>query len=198
MPFGLGPMRSLPSTFTEPRSGRSKPATMFISVDLPQPDGPTIATNSPSSTPKLTSSMTGSTPWFEAKLLVKPATTIFLSDIAPFHGLQSLEQAGDAVEQQPDHADDDHAGDDEVVAVAGVARVHDQVAQAGAESDHLGGDDDQPRDADADPHPDDDLGQYGGDHDTAEQDGARDAEVRGRAEVAPFDRVHARRRLDDH
>ena len=25
---------------TEPRSGRSKPAMMFISVDLPQPDGP--------------------------------------------------------------------------------------------------------------------------------------------------------------
>jgi hypothetical protein len=40
MPWGLGPARSTPSTRTVPRSGRSKPAMMFISVDLPQPEGP--------------------------------------------------------------------------------------------------------------------------------------------------------------
>ncbi len=36
-----------------------KPAIMFMSVDLPQPDGPTMAMNSPSRTVKLTSSTTG-------------------------------------------------------------------------------------------------------------------------------------------
>ena len=48
IPFRLGPMRSTPSILIEPRSGRSKPAMMFSKVDLPQPEGPTIATNSPS------------------------------------------------------------------------------------------------------------------------------------------------------
>src|SRR4051812_33394667 len=113
---------------------------MFISVDLPQPDGPTIARNSPSSTLKLTPSITGSGFWFEKKVLVTPSTTIFLSDIAPLYGLQPFEQARDSVEQQTDRANDDHAGDHEVVAVAGVARVYDEVSEAGAQRDHLGGD----------------------------------------------------------
>src|SRR4029078_1706645 len=110
MPWGLGPPRSAPSTRTVPRSGRSKPAMMFISVDLPQPEGPTIATNSPSSTAKLTPSITRRPPWPVENLLATPPTTILLADIAPLHGLHALEQPGDAVEQQADHADDDHAG----------------------------------------------------------------------------------------
>src|SRR3954447_22854503 len=171
---------------------------MFTSVDLPQPDGPTIATNSPSSTLKLTPSMTGSAPLVDTKLLATPSTTILLSDIAPLHGLHSLEQARGAVEQQPDHADDDHAGDYEVVAVASVARVHDQVSEAGAQRDHLGGDDDQPRDADADAHSDDDLRQHRRDHDPTEQHPMRHAEVGGGAQVASVDRVHARCRLHHH
>src|SRR5689334_8629369 len=125
MPFGLGPSRAPPSTVTLPRSGRSKPAMMFIKVDLPQPDGPTMATNSPSSTSKPTLSITGSAPRLDTKPLLTPSTTIFLADIAPSHGLDALEQARDAVEQQTDHADDDHRGDHQVVAVAGVARIHD-------------------------------------------------------------------------
>src|SRR5512138_1550676 len=116
-------MCSASSISTAPRSGRSKPAMMFSNVDLPQPEGPTIATNSPSRTSKLTPSMTGSVP----KPLLMSSTNIFLSDIAPFHRLQPFEQARGAVEQQPDHANDDHAGDHEIVAIAGVARVHDQV-----------------------------------------------------------------------
>src|SRR2546423_1794187 len=171
---------------------------MFNSVDLPQPDGPTMATNSPWSTLKLTPSMTASAPLIDTKLLVTPSTTIFLSDIAPLHGLQSFEQARGAVEQQPDHADDDHAGDHEIVAIAGVARVHDQVPEAGAQRDHLGGDDDRPGDADADAHSDDNPRQFGGYHDATEQPPTRHAEIGGRAQVAPIDRVHTRRRLHDH
>src|ERR1700741_2016317 len=111
MPLGLGPGCSAPAPRTAPRSARSKPAMMFISVDLPQPDGPTIATNSPSSMLKLTSSMTGSARPFDAKLLVTPSTTIFLPDIAPSHGLQPLQQARGAIEHQADQPNDDHAGD---------------------------------------------------------------------------------------
>src|SRR5579862_5548023 len=156
IPLGLGPMRSTPSIRTAPRSGRSKPAMMFSKVDLPQPEGPTIATNSPSRTSRLTRSMTGSAP----KLLLIASTTIlagFLSDIAPLHCLQPLKKARGAVEHEPDQPDDDHAGDHEIVAIAGVARIHDQVAEAGVQRDHLGGDDDQPRNTDADAHPDDNL-----------------------------------------
>src|SRR5688500_12078082 len=194
IPFRLGPVRFTPSIRIAPRSARSKPAMTLSKVDLPQPDGPTIATNSPSPTSKLTSSTTGSSP----KLLLTPSTTICLSDIAPLYRIEPLEQARDAVEQQTDHSDDDHTGDDQVVAVAGVARVHDQVAEPGSERDHLCGDHDQPGDADADAHADDDLGQHRGDHHPAEQHPARHAEVRRRPEVAPVDRANADNRLHHH
>ena len=45
-----------------PRVGCMKPATMFIIVVLPQPDGPMIATNSPSAISYDTSSTTRSAP----------------------------------------------------------------------------------------------------------------------------------------
>jgi hypothetical protein len=38
---------SWPSTTTEPDVGRSSPASRCMSVDLPEPDGPMIAVNSP-------------------------------------------------------------------------------------------------------------------------------------------------------
>src|SRR5262245_54013079 len=145
----------------------------FSKVVLPQPDGPTIATNSPSRTSRLTPPTTGRSP----KRLLIPSTTIFLPDIAPSHGLEPLEQAGDAVQKQSDHTDDDHAGNHEIVAVAGIAGVHDQVTQAGTQRDHLRGDDDQPGDAKADPHSDDDLGQDSRNHDLAEQHRARNTEI---------------------
>jgi len=62
MPLGLGPLRTVPSTFTEPESGSRNPAMMFISVVLPHPEGPTIATNSPSPTLMSRSAMTSSRP----------------------------------------------------------------------------------------------------------------------------------------
>src|SRR5260221_4153795 len=44
---------------TSPRSGRSRPATMLSSVDLPEPDSPTIAAHSPRLTARWTSSNNG-------------------------------------------------------------------------------------------------------------------------------------------
>src|SRR5215471_5592384 len=148
IPRELGLVSGAPSMLTEPRSGLSKPATMFISVDLPQPDGPTIATMSPSPTSKLMPSSTCKVPCSVVKLLPMPSTRILvgalLVGIAPPDDFQALEQAHQPVEHQADQADDDHAGDDEVVAVAGVARVDDQVTEPGMQRDHLGGDDDEP------------------------------------------------------
>jgi hypothetical protein len=42
-----GPVTSLPSIDTVPFVGRCSPVTSRISVDLPQPEGPTTAANSP-------------------------------------------------------------------------------------------------------------------------------------------------------
>ena len=50
-----GPSTSLLSTMTPPLVGGHSPVTTFIKVDLPQPDGPTTATNSPASTRKVAS-----------------------------------------------------------------------------------------------------------------------------------------------
>src|SRR4051812_30885635 len=129
MPLGLGPWRTAPSMRTSPSLACSKPAMIFISVDLPQPEGPTMATNSPSATDRLTPPTTGRSCLPALKLFLILLTTI-LASIAPPYRFESFEFAHDGVQHQADDADDDHAGDDQVVAVAGIARVHDQVAQA--------------------------------------------------------------------
>ena len=42
-----GPVTGLPSMLTLPRVGAFRPVASFMKVDLPQPDGPTMAMNSP-------------------------------------------------------------------------------------------------------------------------------------------------------
>ena len=42
-----GPVTTAPSTITSPRVAGLSPVASFMNVDLPQPDGPTMATNSP-------------------------------------------------------------------------------------------------------------------------------------------------------
>jgi len=49
-PVSSSAARSVPSTSTRPASGRSRPAIRLSSVDLPEPDSPTIATYSPGPT----------------------------------------------------------------------------------------------------------------------------------------------------
>src|SRR6266550_1777788 len=67
--------RSTPSTVIDPLSGRSSPAIRLSSVDLPIPDSPTIATNSPRSIENVIDSKTrlGRGP---AKVFVRLATSI--------------------------------------------------------------------------------------------------------------------------
>jgi hypothetical protein len=47
---------------TEPASMRSSPAMQLSSVDLPTPDSPRMATNSPARTTRLTSTKTALSP----------------------------------------------------------------------------------------------------------------------------------------
>ena len=47
---GCGPRTDSPATVTRPSSRSSSPPIMLNSVDLPQPDGPITARNSPGAT----------------------------------------------------------------------------------------------------------------------------------------------------
>ena len=82
IPRGSGLQRGTPSMTIAPASGLTKPAIMFMSVVLPQPEGPMMATDSPSRIVKLTSSITARRPWSDSKLLLRPRTSILLC-IAP-------------------------------------------------------------------------------------------------------------------
>ena len=53
---GSGPVTASPCTRTSPRVGRRKPPITFSSVDLPQPEAPTMQSISPGATSKLMSS----------------------------------------------------------------------------------------------------------------------------------------------
>src|ERR1700704_1875600 len=120
MPLALGSARGTPSIRIEPESGCKNPATMFISVVFPHPDGPTIATNSPSATVRLTCSTTWSAPPFDANPLLMPFNTILVR-IAPPDRFQAFEQSHQAVQQQSNQPDDDHSCDHQIVSIAGVA-----------------------------------------------------------------------------
>src|SRR5262245_4200073 len=69
---GLGPSTGMLLSRMRPSFGRSSPATRLRMVLLPQPDGPTTATNSPARTSRLTRSIAVSddTPFGAAKRLV--------------------------------------------------------------------------------------------------------------------------------
>src|SRR5215813_5347065 len=197
IPRESGLDRGTPSITTAPASGRMNPAIRFRSVVFPQPEGPTIATNSPSRTLKLTLSMTSSRPLSETNPLETSRTSILVR-IAPPDPAHFLQQPHQPIERQTDQADDDHAGDHQIVAIPGVAGVHDHVAESRVQSDHFRGHDHQPRNAESNAHPDDDLWQDSWDHDAREQCAARDAEILGRAQIAFLDRVHAHGGLYDH
>jgi hypothetical protein len=60
MPFSrLGPSTRRPAMRTSPVVGTSRPPTIRITVVLPQPDGPTKTTNSPSPMASESGSTTG-------------------------------------------------------------------------------------------------------------------------------------------
>src|SRR5215467_8920189 len=71
-----GPMIGVPWSFTSPRLAGSNPARIFRSVDLPQPEGPTTATNSPSATVKSMPSSATTVPRGVAYSLRKSLTQI--------------------------------------------------------------------------------------------------------------------------
>ena len=59
---GTTPVTSLPPTSSSPAWCRAKPAMRRSSVDLPEPEGPRMAKNSPGSTVSVMSRSTGVLP----------------------------------------------------------------------------------------------------------------------------------------
>src|ERR1700682_1882647 len=112
-----GPVTGSPSRSTWPVVGRSSPATMRSSVDLPQPDGPSRQMKSLSATRSEVGSMArvGGPPRTPGKIRLtssmKRVGTRERSGQAPGKEplVQRLEQV---VRDEPDHADDHDAEDD--------------------------------------------------------------------------------------
>ena len=80
---GPGRSTSLPPTVTVPVEGKSSPAAMRINVVLPQPDGPTTATNSRSSTLRSMRSSARKPVLGSPKRLVMPVKTMSLMQAMP-------------------------------------------------------------------------------------------------------------------
>ena len=122
-----------------------KPAMTFSIVDLPQPDGPSRQTNSPSPTSRLMSSSTlRLAPSRSNTMLIPSARSLaaracmvsadagraaLVIRVAPADGRNPFERPHADIEQKPDDADHHHARNDQVVSVPGVACVHDQEAR---------------------------------------------------------------------
>src|SRR5262249_33543750 len=130
MPLGLGLLTGWPSRATAPRLGRSKPARICRRVDLPHPEGPMIATNSPSATLKSMPSSTDREP-FRVGYSLHRSVTVILAPIAQPYHVELLESPHEAVQQQANHANDSHPGQYQIIPVAGVAGIDDQETESG-------------------------------------------------------------------
>src|SRR5256714_14373681 len=178
IPRRLGARTGRPSIRTSPRSGGSNPASTLTRVSLPQPEGPTIATNSPAPTVKDMSSRADTSPSPVPNVFHTPWTeTSAPTGVPPADLLQVLQASHREVQQQSDDADHDHSRDDEVIPHAGIAGIDDEEAESRVDRDHLRGHHDEPCDAQPHAHAGDDRRQCAGDDDMREQLGPGDAEV---------------------
>src|SRR5688572_6548799 len=109
---GPGPLTGRPSSRIWPRSGVSKPASSEMSVVLPDPDRPTIATNSPRSMVRSIWRSTSVRRPGGPNPLARPS----ISRKAISGGPEALlDDAHEAVEGEADEADGDDAQDDVLV-----------------------------------------------------------------------------------
>ena len=163
-----------------PGSGSRKPPMALRSVVLPQPDGPTMQTNSPARTPRsiVLQDVHGLLPGGPAGIGHPEVPDLDRESVAGGCDV-SLGRSVHAVNQwfeypqltswnrstrrisrsssEPDRADDHHPRDHQVIPLAGVPGVDDQIAQPGVDRDHLGGHHHQPGHPQRDPDPGEDL-----------------------------------------
>src|SRR6266571_7581107 len=73
------PLPSIAATWVLPSAGARRPAITLSMVDLPQPEGPTMETNAPSLTLRLTRSSARVTP----NAMLRPETETFCGTARP-------------------------------------------------------------------------------------------------------------------
>src|SRR5271165_2857836 len=194
MPRSLpGPVMRLPSTWTSPVVGSSKPAMMRSRVDLPQPEAPIRQTNSPCATVTSMRPSASTSPSPTANRLLTPRIATWVSSRMVLRApLQRpiADRDNDPVGHEAAYADHDHSRHHQVGARERAA-VHDHRAQPGRNAGHLAHDNEDPGKAVRDAKPVEDRGQRGGQHDLAEHPRARAAEHGGGLEQARIHRAHA-------
>src|SRR5689334_23036562 len=125
-------MRATPERSTYPALGRSCPDRRFRIVVFPQPDGPTIATNSPSQI----SSDKGRRTSIAPKRCETPSRRRRLFLITPPDTWDMGQPDEDAIEKHTDRADHYHFCYQEVHSQS-IARVHYSESQAVPTRNHL-------------------------------------------------------------
>src|SRR5258708_7747424 len=190
--WGSGPDTGVPLTNTSPTAGLRKPAMMFSRVDLPQPEGPTMQTNSPRTTSKSMLSRTTMGAVLPANCMLKPRTWMIgrcLSKIliplriTPLHFVEEFQLSNQEIQEQTDESNHEHAGHDQVVPFSGVSGIDDQVTKPGVYRDHFGGNDNKPGDTHRDAKTGENLRKAGGKNDSPKKRKPAQAEVLGRAHV---------------
>ena len=65
---------------------------------------------------------------------------------APANGFELSHRAEEEIEAQTEDADQQHGCNDEIVSLARVARIDHKITETGIDGDHLGSNNNQPRD----------------------------------------------------
>src|SRR6185437_4433799 len=99
----------------------------------------------------------------------------------PTHGFEFFETPETEIEHEADEPDQHHCGDNEVIALAGIAGVTNQITEAGIDRDHFRRHHDQPGDTERNPKAGDDGRQCGREDHLRQNTGVRQAEVFTRA-----------------
>src|SRR6185369_17032960 len=147
-----GPVIGCPPCRSPPAVGVSSPARSLSRVDLPQPLGPMMTTNSPRETARsmpwtaTTARSVDSPHTFVTSRHSSAVTAAIASELGgtapPQHA--TLDQAERGVAEVADEADHRHAEEGEIHVHHRAAHHHDR-AEPGVDADHLGGEDAHPR-----------------------------------------------------
>src|SRR6185436_20225006 len=70
--------------------------------------------------------------------------------VAPTNFVEFFQTPDEQVESEADDADENHAGDNQIVAFAGIAGIDDEETESGVDGNHFGCDNDEPGDAEGD------------------------------------------------
>src|SRR5574343_1148490 len=197
---GPGPAISRPSQSSTPSVGRVSPAIRFKRVDLPQPEWPIRAMNSPCAILRSISRSATNLPFFVVKvwptfsMLTNFSMTISLRR---FLGQLLGQQDQRLLEDQADDADDED-GDDDVLDLQVVPLVPDPEADADAAGQHFCGDDDQPGGTDGQADTGEHVGQHGREEDLGDDLPFRQCQHAGNVQVILRHTLHALSGIHDH